>query len=397
MRILSVTAQKPHSTGSGVYLTELVKGFHRLGHEQAVVAGIYKEDIVCFPGGTDFYPVYFKSDELPFSIAGMSDEMPYESTIYSQMTEKMTKNFMERFSKVLAQTMEEFKPDIILCHHLYLLTALVREKYPDQKVVGLCHGSDLRQIKKTILERNYIKENIRMLNEIFVLHDEQASDVAAIFKAENEKIKVIGTGFNQEIFRNMSIERKTDHINLIFAGKLSKAKGVFSLIRCLEYLPFEADRLTLKLAGGYGNEKEYAAIYETARTSRYSVEFLGQLNQEALAREMNKSDMFILPSFYEGLPLVIIEALACGAKVVSTDLPGVKVWMDRSLPYHGIVFVKPPKMERIDEPAQGEEPAFERRLAEGIELSLGQDNKNLDMSGLSWDGICRKMLSLFTL
>ena len=39
MKILSITAQKPHSTGSGVYLTELVNAFDRLGHSQAVIAG----------------------------------------------------------------------------------------------------------------------------------------------------------------------------------------------------------------------------------------------------------------------------------------------------------------------------------------------------------------------
>ena len=43
MRILSITAQKPNSTGSGVYLTELVKEYALLGHEQAVVAGVYRE------------------------------------------------------------------------------------------------------------------------------------------------------------------------------------------------------------------------------------------------------------------------------------------------------------------------------------------------------------------
>lgn len=44
MRILSITAQKPNSTGSGVFLTELVKELAAKGHEQAVVAGVYKED-----------------------------------------------------------------------------------------------------------------------------------------------------------------------------------------------------------------------------------------------------------------------------------------------------------------------------------------------------------------
>ena len=72
MKILSITAQKPHSTGSGVYLTGLVKGFAALGHEQAVVAGVYEEDEMHFPEGTRVYPVYYKTESLPFPIAGMS-------------------------------------------------------------------------------------------------------------------------------------------------------------------------------------------------------------------------------------------------------------------------------------------------------------------------------------
>ena len=51
MRILSVTAQKPDSTGSGIYLTELVRGFEKMGHEQAVIAGIGRKDTMRFPDG----------------------------------------------------------------------------------------------------------------------------------------------------------------------------------------------------------------------------------------------------------------------------------------------------------------------------------------------------------
>ena len=84
MRILTITAQKPNSTGSGVYLTELVKNFAKNGHKQAALAGVYREDQVEFPEGVRFYPVYFQTEELPFPIPGMSDEMPYESTVYGQ-------------------------------------------------------------------------------------------------------------------------------------------------------------------------------------------------------------------------------------------------------------------------------------------------------------------------
>ena len=99
MRILNITAQKPDSTGSGVYLSELVKEFDREGHKQAVIAGVYPEDKILLPPGVQQFFVYFHTEDLPFAIAGMSDEMPYESTVYRTMTETMTEKFMSAFRK----------------------------------------------------------------------------------------------------------------------------------------------------------------------------------------------------------------------------------------------------------------------------------------------------------
>ena len=145
-KILSITAQKPHSTGSGVYLTEVVKNWHTAGHIQSVVAGIYEQDQVVFPEGVSFYPVMYRTDRLPFAITGMSDEMPYESIRYNQLTDEMLTAFQNRFHEVIQTAIEEQQPDIIVCHHLYLLTALVRKWYPHHKIIACSHGSDLRQI-----------------------------------------------------------------------------------------------------------------------------------------------------------------------------------------------------------------------------------------------------------
>ena len=101
MRILSITAQKPNSTGSGIYLSELVKEYARKGYSQAVVAGVCREDEVELPDGTAFYPVYFEEGKLPFPIVGMSDEMPYRSTRYCDMTPEMAGRFEEAFLEVI--------------------------------------------------------------------------------------------------------------------------------------------------------------------------------------------------------------------------------------------------------------------------------------------------------
>ena len=103
MKILSITAQKPSSTGSGIYLTELVKEYARQGFCQAVVAGVYKDDPIELPDGVDFYPVYFESERLPYPIVGMSDEMPYRSTRYCDMTDEMTVQFESAFLEMIAR------------------------------------------------------------------------------------------------------------------------------------------------------------------------------------------------------------------------------------------------------------------------------------------------------
>ena len=83
MKVLSIIAQKPSSTGSGVYLTELVKCFKDFGANQEIICGVYNEDKIVDEEGIKFNKVIFNTKELPIKIAGMSDVMPYESIKYS--------------------------------------------------------------------------------------------------------------------------------------------------------------------------------------------------------------------------------------------------------------------------------------------------------------------------
>ena len=140
--------------------------------------------------------------------------------------------------------------------------------------------------------------------------------------------------------------------------------------------------------------------------SPYPVKFLGRLDQSRLAKQMNQADVFVLPSFYEGLPLVVIEALACGLQVVCTDLPGVRPWLEENIGTCPVKFVPLPAIVNADEPVEQELPEFERRLAQAIGESLGMDGGGPDIGGggpgmdggvadlsrISWSGISKKIL-----
>lgn len=393
MKILSITAQKPDSTGSGVYLTELVKGFEKLGHTQAVIAGVTKEDMVQLPESVCFYPVYYKTEGLLFPVCGMSDEMPYESTRYCDMTEEMTIQFRNTFGQKVKEVVEEFSPDVILCHHLYYLTALVRELCPDIKVYGISHGSDLRQIQKNPWQREYIKANICKLDQIFALHQEQKETICRIHGCMENQVDVIGTGYNSNVFYVTSeLKKKNEKTRYIFAGKLSEKKGVLSFLRSISNIPDAGEQMELLFAGGYGNEAEYQEIQRLAAECPCDVTFLGKLTQAELAKKMNESDVFVLPSFFEGLPLVIIEAMACGLRVVCTDLPGIRDWLNANIPDNGVVFVEPPKMQNADEPMPETLLAFEERLAKALMEVPGQKKPEQEMvRKISWDGLCKRL------
>ena len=396
MRILSVTAQKPDSTGSGVFLTELVKGFSQLDCQQAVVCGTVSGEPLVFSQDISLFPVRYLSESLPFPVCGMSDEMPYESTRYRDMDDEMTRQFRAAFESRITEAVQSFQPDVILCHHLYFLASLVRELCPDIPVYGQCHGSDLRQLETNPWQRAWIKAQIPKLDGIFALHQAQKEKICSLFDLPAHRVQVMGTGYNSQVFfPDPSLSRNPEKIRFLFAGKLSEKKGVYSLLRCLRHLkrPWQAELL---LAGGCGSEEELAHLKALAQKLPCPVTFLGKLNQQELARQMNLCDVFVLPSFYEGLPLVLIEAMACGMKTVCTDLPGIQPWLDQAIPDHGTVFVSPPAMRNTDEPIPEELPAFELRLAQAMEEAPSRPIPDqARIQPLSWNALCRKLLAIF--
>jgi glycosyltransferase involved in cell wall biosynthesis len=95
----------------------------------------------------------------------------------------------------------------------------------------------------------------------------------------------------------------------------------------------------------------------------------GQLAQLELAELMRGCSACVLPSFYEGVPLVLVEALACGCRLVATDLPGVLDPLARHLgPALRLVAVPP--LAGVDTPRPEGLPAFVDDLTTALRESL---------------------------
>lgn len=146
---------------------------------------------------------------------------------------------------------------------------------------------------------------------------------------------------------------------VLFVGNLSERKGVSDLLQALALPGFDSSRLEVTLAGG-GDVSAYQAKARQLGIDGF-VHFAGWSDQQQVARMMALADVLILPSRDEGLPLVILEALANGVAVVCSPVGEIpSVLMDGL----SACFVQPGDATSIAMGLQRvlHEPAFRQRL-----------------------------------
>jgi len=374
VRILHVIAQKPGQTGSGTFLLNLIRVAARRGHAQCLIAGIASGDLdydQYLPENLLFIPVLFGTGELPFPVPGMSDEMPYPSTRYREMTDEMLSLWKRAFTRALKEA-AAFHPDLIIVHHLWLLAVLVKELYPLCPIIAVCHGTEFRQLISVDRLSDEVIAGCRQLNRILALTTLQKKDIETLYGINRERIIVTGSGFNRGIFYPPGKRARNDKTKALYAGKLSGAKGVPSLLRAVSQLPLAESDFQLILAGS-GSGHEYEEIRSLANACSFKIHFTGQLPQAQLGQLMRECHLFIMPSFYEGLSLVTLEALASGLWVVSSELPGMHEWVGPRLTETGIVeYVPLPRLRAADVPFREDLPLYEEKLTYGIVKQLAR-------------------------
>jgi glycosyltransferase involved in cell wall biosynthesis len=106
---------------------------------------------------------------------------------------------------------------------------------------------------------------------------------------------------------------------VIFVGRLDPVKNLSMLIEALALIKDHLVRLVLV---GEGPLRE--SLKEQAGRLGLQCEFTGVVQNEAVPELLNDADMFVLPSFREGNPKVLLEAMSCGLPCVGTDVEGIR-------------------------------------------------------------------------
>ena len=141
-----------------------------------------------------------------------------------------------------------------------------------------------------------------------------------IYGASEKQIHVLGSGFNEHHFFPAEKSKDKD-VSVVYAGKISDSKGVFQLVDTFKNQLSDEKSINLKVFGA-GDQEALDRLHK-AIESDHRITYHGAVTQDVLGDIFRKHEIFVLPSYYEGLPLVVLEGLACGMRVVVNEFPAL--------------------------------------------------------------------------
>ena len=367
MRILHVLAQLPIKTGSGVYFTNVIDGLKEFNVEQAAIYATTPEYNFNFVD--EKFEVEFQGKDISFPIVGMSDIMPYDNTLYKNMTDEMIESWQKAFREKLIQAREIFKPDVVITHHLWILSSMVCDIFENVKVLGVCHNTDIRQAEKNPAMKDKYVKSLGKLDKILALSSGVIDGIANIYNYPVEKIVNIGAGYNEKIFYPVEKHEKHDNVKILYAGKFDESKGFYELIKAFRLLEKKDTKVELELIGNLKDE-DRPRVEDLIGDSK-RIRIYNAIDQVHLGEIMRHKDIFILPSYFEGLGLIAVEALGSGLRVVATEIEGLIEFLGEKINNSEIIeYVKMPTIYDTDKAVEEEKPAFVERLVETLEIMI---------------------------
>ena len=109
---------------------------------------------------------------------------------------------------------------------------------------------------------------------------------------------------------------------VLFVGRLDEGKGIPDLIEAFDNLNGR-----LRIVGDGNRRKKFESLAEQ-RLDSDSYEFVGEISHSEIHKEYQSADIFCLPSYHESFGIVVLEALACGLPVITTNLDAIDEYIN---------------------------------------------------------------------
>jgi glycosyltransferase involved in cell wall biosynthesis len=277
------------------------------------------------------------------------------------------------------KNLRKVKPDIMHSHSadLGFFISLPARLYRIP-IINTCHGISFPYSQYNMLKR---------FMEKFFLRFAGFKEITAVDEIGIKKLDEAGfnavyvpNGVDLDIF-DKKISAKNHKICFLFVGRLEQQKGLVHLIKGVKMLEEDFELL---IVGEGSQENELRNV----ASGSDNVKFLGYLGGKELVEKYLESDVFILPSIWEGLPVSLLEAMAAGLPVIVTDVGGIS---GICLNGENALVVNPGNPEELAS-------AMKKMIDDGdLRMKLGEKGRKTVEEKFSWKNTANSVMKIYHL
>ncbi len=250
----------------------------------------------------------------------------------------------------------------------------------NKRVILHVHASQFKDFYRDSAKKDKILSNLILVDKLIVLSQSWREWFVGIGVPE-DKIVVLN---NITAYPQLSERDADSKMHFLFMGEIGDRKGVFDIIRaiannkdCLK------DKITLRI-GGNRNEDKLRAAIKDAGVGDF-VKFEGWVAGDKKIELLNWADVYILPSFNEGLPIGILEAMSYSCAIISTPVGGIP---EVVIPEQNGILVTPGNYVEIADALIKCVDDKEKTI------TLGENSRNL-VSGFLPDTVLNHLLNIY--
>ena len=257
-------------------------------------------------------------------------ESPLDRTGTNVLSEIAARSFYGDF-------MRRERPDAVLAYNpkpiFHAVPAARRAGVPHvaAMVTGLGYAftsTDLKARALAVVAMRLYRRALPMAGSVIFQNDDdrQFFEHLGLLAGVRAVHRIPGSGVDLERFRHVPIDPASGITTFLFAGRLLRDKGLVDFIeaaRALRSLRTDESSFRFRVAGMPDSNPSAVSASDLEQWSRGGmVEMLGRL--EDVRPALAACSVFVLPSHREGMPMAILEAMATGRAVVTTDAPGCR-------------------------------------------------------------------------